>query len=215
MPVIPDSERAVLVKLHALMGCVPYIQKDAENKEQRYKYLSYEAVIEKIQAALLDLKLVSIPHFETVEEREYSTKNGATWKYVRMRLNMTVIDIEAGASIEAVGEGSGTDPGDKAVPKAQTQAMKNLWCKLLNIPVGEDPEADERTDKQSFKPLTSYQTLCVIWSQCGWDVNQLPGWLSQRFKKPAEQITEDELQTAIGEVQGHLNFKNNADKVPF
>jgi hypothetical protein len=152
------SGKAIAEKLLQLMAKIPYMQKDVDSKELRYKYLSYEAVSDRVQEELVALKVVSIPQFETVEQSNYNTAKGATWKYIRSKVYLQVIDVETGEYCTSICEGSGTDPGDKAVAKAQTMAMKNAWCKLLNIPIGNDPEADPRTDQQQFtlaQPFTA------------------------------------------------------------
>lgn len=209
--------KAVISKLHQLMSAIPYIQKDSENKEQKYKYLSYEAALEKIQPALIDLKMVSVPEFTTVEEREYSTAKGALWKYIRTRLKLQVIDVETGEYITAVGEGSGVDPGDKAVAKAQTMAMKNLWTKLLNIPVGTDPEADPATDRQQFapKPTFGFQAyepqILTCWQAAGWDMNQIPSYIQQRYGKPSAQLTAEECYAILQEFSSYAQQKTGGN----
>ena len=195
----------ILSKLNELMQAIPYIQKDSENKEQKYKYLSYEGVMEKLQSSLIRLKLVALPAFETAEEREYSTAKGAMWKYVKTRLTLQIVDAETGEYCTVLGEGSGVDPGDKAVAKAQTMAMKNLWCKLLAVPIGDDPEADPATDQQQF--ISNPQALANIsygfpqyeqdivscWNYMGWGAHgPLQAYIQNRFQRPPAQLTVEE-----------------------
>jgi hypothetical protein len=207
------SGKTIISKLFELMGKITYIQKDEENKEQKYKYLSYEAVSEKIQAALIELKLIALPEFETVSEKEYATAKGALWKYIRMKLVLQIVDVETGEFCIAVGEGSGVDPGDKAVAKAQTMAMKNLWCKLLNVPIGTDPEADPATDQQIFSRVLSYglpayeQHIMWYWNQAGWDLQQLPGWIQARFSRTPDQLTQEECYQIMNEFASYAQHK--------
>ncbi|WP_333595385.1 ERF family protein [Anaerospora hongkongensis] len=220
----------LLSKIHLMMGKVAYIQKDAENKEQRYKYLSYEAVSEKIQPALIDLKLVAIPEFESVSEKEYSTAKGALWKYVKTKLTLKIYDVESGEFLVAIGEGSGVDPGDKAVAKAQTMAQKNLWTKLLNIPIGDDPEADPQTDKQQFmmaQPQQTYYSLptggyqlygfpyyeqeivanmSAVWGHLqGFEI---PHYIQQRFQRPPNLLSGDECFALKNEFASYAQQKS-------
>ncbi len=212
----------ILAKIHQLMAAVTYLQKTEENKEQRYKYLSAEAVSERIQPELIKLQLVPLPMFETIAESEYSTKSGAIWKYNRTRLNLLIVDIESGEYCQAVGEGSGTDPGDKAVAKAQTMADKNLWCKLLKVPIGDDPEADPVTDQQQFFPVhaapaaptipvygfPAYEREIVdVWTRAGWPQGGIHGWVQQRFQRPPAQLTPEECYAILNEFVSYVNQK--------
>lgn len=225
--------KQLLSKIHQMMSKVTYIQKDSENKEQKYKYLSYEAVSEKIQAALIDLKLVAIPEFESVSEKEYNTAKGALWKYVKTKLTLKIYDVESGEFLVAIGEGSGVDPGDKAVAKAQTMAQKNLWTKLLNIPIGDDPEADPQTDKQQFMmaqpqyPQQSYYqqsvatttgygfpyyesdivaSMSAVWGHLqGFEI---PNYIQQRFQRPPNLLSGDECFALKNEFASYAQQKS-------
>lgn len=222
----------ILVKIHQLMSSNKYIQKDVDSKELKYKYVSSEAVMEKIQPSLIELGLVALPEFVTMAESNYTTAKGATWKYVRTRLTLIVADIATGEYCLAVGEGSGTDPGDKAVAKAQTMASKNLWCKLLNIPIGDDPEADPLTDQQQFYtyPHQTPQTVPTqpsaqqytqqgygfpyhesdiigYYQLAGWDLNGLTGYIQRRFGRPPSQLTGEECYALVTEFHAYANQK--------
>lgn len=207
------SGQAIIKKIFELMTKVPYLQKDAENKEQKYKYLSYEKVAEKIQEALIELKLISLPEFETLSEKEYNTKGGALWKYVRTKVTLQIVDVETGEYCMATAEGCGVDPGDKGIAKAQTMAMKSLWCKLLNIPIGNDPEADPATDQQVFTQVLSYgfpaheQQIIFNWNQAGWDLQYLPGWIQQRYGRSPEQLTTEECYHIMNEFASYAQQK--------
>lgn len=210
-------------KLVQLMAKIPYMQKDVDSKELRYKYLSYEAVADRVQETLVELKLASVPQFETVEESNYTTAKGAVWKYVRVRVALQLIDAESGEYCTATCEGSGTDPGDKAVAKAQTMAMKNVWCKLLNIPIGNDPEADPQTDREAFTPIPAAAAapamafgfpqneaeIVQCWQALGapWDVNQIPSYVQNKFGRPPAQLTGEECYGLWCEFYGYVQSK--------
>lgn len=236
-PTIKFTGKAIIGKIHQLMCQIPYLQKDETNKEQKYKYLSSEAVAEKIQPALIDLRLIALPEFETIHENEYSTKSGAIWKYVRVRLIQMIVDIESGEYCIAISEGSGTDPGDKAVAKAQTMADKILWCKLLKIPIGEDPERDPRTDQVQFVSPPSVSNLPTapvppspptlpgpvaptygfpahetdivgVWTRAGWDpANNLIGWVFTRYNRQPAELTVEECFSILKEFEAYVASK--------
>jgi len=167
------------------MKSVNYLQKDKENKEQKYSYLSTEHALEKINEALLAQKLISKKEYELVESKEKPTAKGAIWQLVTVSCTLTIIDTESDEILVNIAYGSGTDPGDKAVAKAQTMALKYAWIAALNIPVGDDPEDDPITDTQSFVNTQPEQQLISditnLWRSKGWDDNQLSHYIFQRF----------------------------------
>ena len=64
--------------------------------------------------------------------------------------NILLIDSESGESIDLYGIGTGQDAGDKAVMKAETAAIKYAYLLSMAISTGDDPEADTKTDENSF-----------------------------------------------------------------
>lgn len=200
--------QSVATKLVQVMQACGYIQKDAENKEQKYKYTAAAAVMRKVNPALVEAKLISIPEFTVISEKEKTTSKGGVWQIVTVQCKLQIVDAESGESITITSLGTGTDPGDKAVAKAQTMALKYAWLTALNIETGDEPEADERTDQAEFtnQPAVNpmYNQLYQQWQQMGWDVNTLPHYLSQRFQKPYSQLTDVELTTMINEANNYL-----------
>lgn len=208
-------------KLVKLMDKCSYIQKDAENKDQKYRYPSAEAILGKVNPALVELNMLSIPKFTLVSEKDKPTAKGAIWQLVTVQLELQIIDAESAESITVFSLGSGTDSGDKAVAKAETMALKYAWKTALNMETGDDPEADTTTDKQTFVQgpppapalppgLPNSQTtysICNYWQRLGWDVNSLPGYLSQRFSKPSDQVIEAELLVILNESVQYLRAK--------
>lgn len=200
-------------KIHALMEENPYMQKDVDSKELRYKYLSSEAVMDKIQPSLIKLGLIALPEFETISDANYTTQKGAIWNRIRVRLTLQIVDIASGEFCTVFGEGGGTDSGDKAVAKAQTQASKNLWCKLLNVSIGNDPEADPSTDKQQFTPVQNYGfpanelEIMAAWTNAGWDPNGVAGYIQQRYNRSPAQLTFEECYALMMEFQSYAQQK--------
>jgi hypothetical protein len=203
----------IATKIHALMKNNPYMQKDVDSKELRYKYLSSEAVMDKIQPSLIDLGLIALPEFETISDANYTTQKGAIWNRIRVKLTLQVVDIVSGEYCTVSGEGGGTDSGDKAVAKAQTQASKNLWCKLLNVSIGNDPEADPNTDKQQFTPVQNYGfpahelEIVTTWNRAGWDPQGIPQYIQARFGRPPAQLTFEECYALMMEFSSYAQDK--------
>lgn len=199
----------ITAKLVQIADQCGYIQKGSENKEQKYRYAAAADVMRKINPALVEAKVVSIPEFSILSEKEKHTSKGAVWQLVTVQCKLQIIDSESGESVTVASLGCGVDPNDKAVAKAQTMALKYAWLTALNIETGDDPEADEQPDQTTF--VTSLpnsptvQEIMHIWQQIGWDVNSLPNYLEERFHRPANQLTEPELTTIANEAKNYLS----------
>jgi len=139
----PQKEKRVAKKtlqeaLSETMGEVGYVQKDAVNDFHKYKYASAEAVLKKVNASL--------------------SRNGVCLKseadLVKLEGPLAVVKlsltfIKGSESVLVQGLGAGTDKGDKAVAKANTQALKYCLANAFLISWGDDPEADVETDKRA------------------------------------------------------------------
>jgi hypothetical protein len=134
-------------KLAKIMGEVGYVQKDARNDHQGYKYASAEAVLRKVNAAC-SREGVCIQ--SSTELLKYDTRvkvNGKSENYALVRL--TLHFRYGGEDCSAQGLGEGADAGDKAIYKANTGAMKYALSSAFCISWGDDPEADSSTDQRA------------------------------------------------------------------
>ncbi|RJQ25546.1 MAG: hypothetical protein C4589_11150 [Peptococcaceae bacterium] len=217
------EQKNIAAKLVQVMKTCGYVQKDSENKEQRYKYVSAAAVAEKVNQALAEARLASVPEFSLVSEKEKATARGGVWQLVTVQCKLTIIDADSGESVTVTSLGTGTDPGDKAVAKAQTMAMKYAWLTALNIETGDEPENDGRTDKEQFMqsgatpaPLgpglppglpdtPKIRAICYLWQCLNWDLGALQEYLERRFEKQISQISD--LELAVVEDEAKLYYQ--------
>ena len=138
---------ALAAKLLKVMETCASIPKDKQNAAQKYRYVSSDAILGRVNRALVDAKLATVCSLDVIDRQPRTTNTGGMWELVTVRARLTIIDSETGASIESEGIGQGYDGGDKALSKAQTQARKYAWLLALNISTGDDPEADSMTDR--------------------------------------------------------------------
>jgi len=195
-------------KLVAVMQACGYVQKDSENKQQKYKYVSAAAIADKVNEALVVNRLASMPKFTIVSEKEKATSQGAVWQLVTVSCTLYIVDADSGEFVTVTALGSGTDPGDKAVAKAQTMALKYAWIATLNIATGDDPEADHNTDKQDFTGDNRTHLINEInrlWGLLNWNPQQMPSYMEQRCNKPFAEITDADLQAMINEIGQYSN----------
>lgn len=149
---------ALCAKIAKVASECRHMERDGNNAEQRYKYMSADQIMERVGSAAFSAGLVFIPTFAVVTpwDATYTVKSGATWRFSRVEATIRVVDAATGESITINGYGDGTDPADKAVLKAQTAAHRDALKKLLMITSKEDssadPEADEATDRAHREP---------------------------------------------------------------
>jgi len=143
------------------MGEVGYVQKDATNDFQRYRYASAEAVLKKVNASLSSQGVCCASTADMVSHEVIQGAKKATFHAI-VKLSLTFrkgsdsvtvklsLTFRKGSdSVTVEGLGSGSDTGDKAVMKANTAALKYCLANAFLISWGDDPEADVETDRNA------------------------------------------------------------------
>ena len=137
-------------KLVLIMGECSHIVKDGFNDYHKYKYVSAAGVLEAVNAALVKHNVASVVTPSIINSFDVTNAKGNIEHQVIVGCNILLIDSESGESIDLYGIGTGQDAGDKAVMKAETAAIKYAYLLSMAISTGDDPEADSRTDENSF-----------------------------------------------------------------
>ena len=137
-------------KLVLIMGECAHVAKDGFNDYHKYKYASAAGVLEAINAALVKHKVASVVTPAILSNFDVTNAKGNIEHQVTVGCNILLIDSESGESIDLYGIGTGQDAGDKAVMKAETAAIKYAYLLSMAISTGDDPEADTKTDENSF-----------------------------------------------------------------
>jgi hypothetical protein len=149
------QDRAKLAaKLCKVMKTCAVVPKDKANAQQHYKYASSDAVLERANPAFVAAGLATVYELQILDRQPRTTGAGGMWELCTVLARLTIIDAETGASIQTDGIGQGYDGGDKALSKAQTQARKYALLLALNISTGDDPEADDRSDKAQIPAIS-------------------------------------------------------------
>jgi len=124
--------------LSETMAEVGYVQKDAKNSFHKYSYASAEAVLKKVNASLSKHGICLRTQYELLRYQEPTTV-----------VRATVTFVKGSEEISVQGLGEGSDKGDKSIMKAETAAMKYAYSGAFAISWGDDPEADEETDRRA------------------------------------------------------------------
>lgn len=137
-------------KLVLIMSECSHVAKDGFNDYHKYKYASAAGVLEAINAALVKHKVASVVTPAILSSFDVTNAKGNIEHQVTVGCNILLIDSESGESMDLYGIGTGQDAGDKAVMKAETAAIKYAYLLSMAISTGDDPEADTKTDENSF-----------------------------------------------------------------
>ena len=134
-------------KFIEVMRDCSHIAKNGTNEFHRYKYATAADVLEKVNASLTKHGLASIVSSNLLSLKDVTTSKGNIEQLASVEVCVTLIDSDSGESLSIKGLGSGQDPSDKAVAKAQTMAIKYAYLNSLAIATLDDPEADLHTDE--------------------------------------------------------------------
>lgn len=140
-------------KIIRVMDDCHYVEKDKANAFHKYRYASAEAILSRVNAALVAHGIATFAKTEILSSETLVTAKGSPEKFVTARVVITLVDAQTGESQEISGMGSGQDVGDKAIAKAQTMATKYAWITSLSIATGDDPEEDEDLDRRLGGPF--------------------------------------------------------------
>ena len=142
--------RTLHAKLAEVMAEADRIPKNGTYSGQgTFKYVLVGDAADAIRKALGDRKVSMLPsNVEVISESEHQTRSGGTMTTLTIRTTWTLVDGESGETATIQSIGTGADAGDKASPKAQTNAMKYALLMGFLLSTGDDPEQSDTSDRQ-------------------------------------------------------------------
>lgn len=135
-------------KLAKILGEIGKVEKSGVNQHFKYGYLTENDLVYAVRGRLAEAQIfvfTSIEKQDILVVGEGDNKTALTSVVSRH----TFVDGESGESFSVLSQGQGMDNGDKGAYKAATGAMKYFLYKCFMIPTGDDPEADDATDKRA------------------------------------------------------------------
>jgi ERF superfamily len=151
-PPSPPPLAKLATKLVRVMGAIGHIPKRGRNDFFGYDYATEADVADAVRTALVAEGVVMIPSITDVREREVLTRKNQKEIVTTVTLDVTFIDADSGQTFTFQMAGAGQDGGDKGIMKAVTAAVKYAQLKALSLPTGDDPEADDGTDRAQAQP---------------------------------------------------------------
>lgn len=144
---------SVYKKLHDVMNGLEKIDTSImEFGRTKYAYLSENAITPEVKKLFLEHGLVIIPTHTMFESNEVGDNIHAIVTIV-----YEIVDIDDGSTLSVTGIGEGMDKGDKAIPKACTAALKQMFRHLLMIPSPDRLDPDNTASEAYRKPQPAPQ----------------------------------------------------------
>lgn len=114
-----------------------------------FKFVQVGDAADVIRKALAEQKVTMIPSaIDLVDSTEHQTSGGKSMTTVTVRTTWTLTDGDTGEVAVIQSMGSGADMGDKAIPKAQSNAMKYALLMGFLLSTGDDPEGQDSSDRR-------------------------------------------------------------------
>jgi hypothetical protein len=135
--VMPEKQPLV-ARLAEVVKAVERIAKNGRNEHHKYDYVTESDMVEALRNELANRGIMMIPFVDkaTTEKTE---------KGLMATVEVSYKVTDGSESVTVRTAGSGYDiPGDKAIYKALTGALKYALRQLFLIPTGDDPERDEK-----------------------------------------------------------------------
>jgi hypothetical protein len=152
-----QSNKTLVAKLIAASAEIQLIPKRGHNSFSNYSYATAEDILQAVRGPLAKHGLLV---FSSIRERTSETITTAQGKPAfreRITMRFVVTDGESELHLDVPSEGQ--DTGDKAIFKALTGATKYALRALLQLPIGDDPEADS---PEAPKPVQKPQPPLMV-----------------------------------------------------
>ena len=127
-----------------------HIAKSGTNSYHGYKYATSADVMQKVNAAFTKFGIASFVSPSLISLQDVTTAKGNIEHLATVEVEIKLVDKDSGEEAILKGLGNGQDSGDKAIAKGLTSALKYAYMMSLAISTGDDPEADQRTDENTF-----------------------------------------------------------------
>jgi hypothetical protein len=154
---MPETKPSLHKKLAQVMYEAERIPKNGRAPAAMggFPFVQVGDAADAIRKALAEKSVSMIPTaIEVVGETEHPTSSGKLMTTLTVRTTWTLTDGDSGETTVIQSLGSGADMGDKAAPKAQSNAMKYALLMGFLLSTGDDPEQTDTSDRQS-RPIAS------------------------------------------------------------
>ena len=115
-----------------------------------FKFRGIDDVYNALHPVMATHGVFCVPEVVENTREERTSSKGTVMAYVTTKVRFTFY-AEDGSSVQCTTMGEAMDSGDKALPKAQSIAMKYAMFQTFCIPTEDMPDPDSETDRLSPK----------------------------------------------------------------
>ena len=138
-------------KLVAIRRRIGQVEKRGINEAGNYRYVRAADLAGPIGDLLAEYGIILLPRLESIDSDPLGNRAGLEER-THVVVAYTFVDAKTSEELTVKLAGTGIDPGDKAVAKAQTCALKYVLLQTFLIATGDDPE------EECGKPTSSNKT---------------------------------------------------------
>jgi len=188
-------------KLLEIRRAVPYLQKEKENQQQHYKYVSSSQTIASVRAKMDEMGVLLMPSVKehNVEIIRVMKERGESVMYLtKVLLQYTWINVEDPKDI-LISEwaSQGIDTSEKGIGKALTYGEKYFFLRFFQIATDkDDPDAFAAAAEELI--LASNEDISELKRTAlslELDETKLEAGAKYYFKKPLSRLTKKEVDT--------------------
>jgi ERF superfamily protein len=185
------------------------IAKTGWNDHSKYKFRSIEDVLATFNRLMTKYRLLIIPSIET----QVPERNGKNM-YVTVTMRYEFRSLVDGSNFAMSYAGCGGDVGDKAIGKAQTNALKQMLTDLFKIPAegmtdgdADTPDRNEAEEAAKREELAAHRAreqardrLLATGARKGLDADGVIAWCQQQYNAHPKSATVQDLVMAEAEL---------------
>jgi hypothetical protein len=146
------SDKLIYKQMASIMGKVPAIGKDSENKQQGYKFRGIDEVYNVLHSILAEHRVFPMPEVLSENRGTVQTANGKTMMHTTVTVKYTFY-AEDGSNVSCVMIGEGMDMGDKSGNKAVAGAEKYAFVQIFCIPTSEPKDSENDSPEVAPEPV--------------------------------------------------------------
>ena len=147
----PVGQLSLKEKLVEIRRRIGQVEKRGINEAGNYRYVRAADLAGPIGDLLAEYGIILLPRLESIDSDPLGNRAGLEER-THVVVAYTFVDAKTSEELTVKLAGTGIDPGDKAVAKAQTSALKYVLLQTFLIATGDDPE------EECGKPTSSNKT---------------------------------------------------------
>lgn len=148
-PESPEAPKPAIKGLHAkladIVRALGYVAKTGKNAHFGYAFAEASVIMAEVRGELAERGIAF--HAAVIDATRIPCGSQVL---TQVRMKYTLVDSETGEQWDSEWMGEGSDAQDKGMNKSFTASLKYWLINTFLLPLGDDPEADDATDKATY-----------------------------------------------------------------